>query len=116
MSPAYTICIPKPTVDACFAAYLFKLPGMIHLFWRHSQGLVDDTLNLKFASFRKIKVAFPATVSEQKAIAAVLSMADEEIDLLTRKLDALRRQKKGLMQQLLTGRVRVNVPTAPTGE
>lgn len=46
---------------------------------------------------------------EQKAIAAILNTQDQEIALLTRKLDALRRQKKGLMQQLLTGKVRVRL-------
>ena len=53
-------------------------------------------------------------LDEQKAIAAVLNTQDQEIELLRRKLHALRRQKKGLMQQLLTGKVRVNV-TEPSG-
>ena len=51
-------------------------------------------------------------LEEQKAIAAVLNNQDQEIRLLRQKLDALRRQKKGLMQQLLTGKVRVNVTGA----
>ena len=54
------------------------------------------------------KIALPP-LSEQKAIADILSKADEEIDLLTRKLDLLQSQKKGLMQQLLTGKIRVKV-------
>jgi len=45
--------------------------------------------------------------NEQRAIAAVLQTADEAIALLERKLAALRRQKQGLMQRLLTGQVRV---------
>lgn len=48
-------------------------------------------------------------ITEQKAIADVLSTADEEIDLLNKKLEALKEQKKGLMQQLLTGQTRVKV-------
>jgi len=44
---------------------------------------------------------------EQRRIAAVLNTCDRELDLLRRKRDALQRQKKGLMQRLLTGRVRV---------
>jgi type I restriction enzyme S subunit len=39
----------------------------------------------------------------------VLQTADREIDLLKQKLAALQRQKKGLMQKLLTGQVRVRV-------
>jgi len=48
-------------------------------------------------------------ITEQKAIADVLSTADEEINLLNKKLEALKEQKKGLMQQLLTGQTRVKV-------
>lgn len=44
---------------------------------------------------------------EQKAIADILSKADEEINLLNKQLDLYTEQKKGLMQNLLTGKVRV---------
>ena len=57
----------------------------------------------------EIPFSIPTDISEQKAIADILSKADEEIDLLTRKLDLLQSQKKGLMQQLLTGKIRVKV-------
>ena len=48
-------------------------------------------------------------LAEQKAIADVLSKADSEIDLLNQRLDVLKEQKRGLMQKLLTGEVRVKV-------
>lgn len=60
-------------------------------------------------SILKEKVFNLPPLPEQKAIADILSKADEEIDLLTRKLDLLQSQKKGLMQQLLTGKIRVKV-------
>lgn len=44
---------------------------------------------------------------EQKAIADILSKADEEIELLNKQLELYTEQKKGLMQNLLTGKVRV---------
>lgn len=47
------------------------------------------------------------TLSEQTAIAEVLTAADREIELAKEKLDRLRRQKRGLMQQLLTGKRRI---------
>jgi type I restriction enzyme S subunit len=46
---------------------------------------------------------------EQRKIAAVLSACDREIGLLQRQLACFKEQKKGLMQQLLTGQVRVKV-------
>lgn len=48
-------------------------------------------------------------LAEQKAIADVLSKADSEIDLLNQRLDVLKEQKRGLMQKLLTGEIRVKV-------
>jgi type I restriction enzyme S subunit len=46
---------------------------------------------------------------EQIRIAAVLETCDREIELLQKQLEALREQKRGLMQKLLTGEVRVKV-------
>jgi type I restriction enzyme, S subunit len=46
---------------------------------------------------------------EQQKIAAVLSTADLQITSLQQKLDALKQEKKALMQQLLTGKRRVKV-------
>jgi len=46
---------------------------------------------------------------EQKAIAAVLTTADEEITAIEADLSRLRQEKKALMQQLLTGKIRVAV-------
>ena len=47
------------------------------------------------------------TLAEQKKIAQVLSACDKEIELLKSKFQCLKTQKKGLMQRLLNGEVRV---------
>ena len=47
------------------------------------------------------------SLKEQTAIAEVLTAADREIELAKEKLERLRRQKRGLMQQLLTGKKRI---------
>ena len=54
----------------------------------------------------KLQVTIPS-FSEQTAIAEVLTAADREIELAKEKLERLRRQKRGLMQQLLTGKKRI---------
>ncbi|MRJ11708.1 restriction endonuclease subunit S [Ornithobacterium rhinotracheale] len=51
-------------------------------------------------------ILYPS-LEEQTAIAAILSAADKEIRLLEQKLASLKTQKKGLMQQLLTGKKRL---------
>jgi type I restriction enzyme S subunit len=108
VSPAYTICTPTDEVDGKFASYLFKYTPLVHLFWRYSQGLVADTLSLKFHHFAQIKTLLPP-IAEQQRIATVLECCDKEISLLKQQLDALKRQKHGLMQKLLTAQVRVKV-------
>jgi type I restriction enzyme S subunit len=59
VSPAYTILRPLPGTNAAFMYYLFKYPAMIAKFHSRSQGLVKDTLNLKFPAFSKISVNQP---------------------------------------------------------
>ncbi|AMR29539.1 hypothetical protein A0257_22205 [Hymenobacter psoromatis] len=106
VSPAYTILRPLDGCDAGFMAYFFKWTPMIHRFWRHSQGLVDDTLLCKYDSFKTIPAEVP-DLAEQRAIAEVLNTAEAEIRLTERRLAALREQKRGLLQQLLTGAIRL---------
>lgn len=107
VSPAYTILKPSLSINAKYFAYLFKMPEIIFLFYRFSQGLVDDTRNLKYKNFKKIKVFYPPDIEEQTAIAEVLSTADHEIDLLQQDIEQEKQKKKALMQLLLTGIVRV---------
>jgi len=109
VSPAYTVVTPKKNADSLFFSYLFKMPKMTNLFWRNSQGLVDDTLNCKYKDFSIVRVVLPQTKEEQTAIAQGLQAADKEISLLKTKAEKLREQKKGLMQQLLTGKVRLKI-------
>ena len=107
VSPAYTILKPNGRNHARFFAYLFKLPEIIFLFYRYSQGLVDDTRNLKYSNFKKIRVKCPVNEKEQMAIADILVIVDREINLLKQELEEERRKKKALMQLLLSGIVRV---------
>lgn len=106
VSPAYTICVPGPDIHGPFAAHLFKLPSVIHLFHRYSQGLVKDTLSLKFPQFAEIRVTIPG-MEEQRAIAELLSTLKREIMLLESLQDTLDRRRRKVAELLLTGKVRV---------
>ncbi|MGH8556288.1 MAG: hypothetical protein ACRESZ_02260, partial [Methylococcales bacterium] len=48
-------------------------------------------------------------VKEQQKIASIFSSTDKEIETHQKQLAALKQQKKGLMQQLLTGKKRVKI-------
>ena len=60
------------------------------------------------STFEKVTVKIPK-VEEQLKIVSALSLADQEIETLQKKLDCLKQEKKALMQQLLTGKKRVKV-------
>lgn len=109
-----------PNVYVCFKVNTEQYPA----FYRHlfkfdflkpqlraivNSGIRNNgLLNIKPDQFMNTKVPVPP-LPEQKAIAAVLSTADEELAALESDLSRLRQEKKALMQQLLTGKRRVRV-------
>jgi len=109
VSPAYTIVYLKDDNYIEFFGLLFKMHRVIFDFYRYSQGMTSDTWNLKYPHFSEVKVKIPTKKQEQQKIAQVLSTADKEIDLLKNELETLKEQKRGLMQRLLSGDVRVKV-------
>ena len=108
VSPAYTILIPSSEISAKYFSYLFKMHAVIFLFYRFSQGIVDDTRSLKYHEFAKLHLNVPKDKKEQEAIAEILTVADQEIEILQKELEQEKQKKKALMQLLLTGIVRVN--------
>jgi type I restriction enzyme S subunit len=67
-----------------------------------------NTPYITLPTLTKMKLKLPS-LPEQQKIAEVLSLADDEINLLKNELEELKLQKKALMQKLLTGEVRVKV-------
>ncbi|EHI0517323.1 TPA: restriction endonuclease subunit S [Klebsiella pneumoniae] len=61
---------------------------------------------LNLTIIRKLHLAFPPK-EEQAAIAAILSDMDKEIQILQQRLDKTRQIKQGMMQELLTGKIRL---------
>lgn len=73
---------------------------------RSAQGSVRETVS--FTDLGAIPFPLPS-LYQQKQIASVLNTARQEIDLLKKQAEAYRKQKRGLMQKLLTGQWRVGV-------
>ena len=74
----------------------------------HEGGRAHGLLNVKPADFFDLKIPVPS-FGEQSKITNVLNVAEREVIRLEQKLEALKQQKKALMQQLLTGKRRVKV-------
>ena len=77
-----------------------------------SSGNGSVRIRIYFSDLGHMKLRLPS-LPEQKKIAAILATADREIELLRKQLSALKQQKKGLMQKLLTGQVRVTISDPP---
>jgi type I restriction enzyme S subunit len=100
ISPAYTVCSPVDGTNSLFFSYYFKTWPLISQFHKYSQGLVKDTLNLKYENFQCIEIAYPRDAQEQQKIADCLTSLDEVIAAQGRKVEALKAHKRGFMQQL----------------
>lgn len=68
---------------------------------------------IKRSVFEKLAVLLPECIQEQAAIANILSDMDAELATLEQKLTKARDIKKGMMQQLLTGRIRLPLDHQP---
>ena len=55
-------------------------------------------------------IKLPSSLSEQQAIASVLTSMDNELSALEAKRKKYEQIKQGMMQQLLTGRIRLKIP------
>lgn len=73
---------------------------------KYAQGIT--IIHLYSKDFKHLKIELPS-LPEQQKIAEVLSLVDDELNLLKNELEELKLQKKALMQKLLTGEVRVKV-------
>ncbi len=90
---------PKDGACSKFFQYLFKLPGTLQQLFSHSRGLTKDRLRLYYDDFTRVQLNCPDP-PEQKRIADCLSSLDALIITEAQKLEMLKVQKNGLMQQL----------------
>ena len=100
--------VPFEDVDTEFLYYLLHL---------QKQGFISlcggsTFLEIGKTQLAKYEVRMPSTKSEQFAIATILSDMDTEIATLETKLTKARQLKTGMMQELLTGRIRLVRPSA----
>lgn len=97
----------KREMDVDFKAYVFNSSNLLREFSKRATGATRYTLSL--SDFKESTIRIPKDITEQKAIGTVLLNSEREIRLLKKELEMLKQQKKGLMQLLLTGKVRVKV-------
>lgn len=109
VSKEYAIFIKKDpkTLHMPFFARLAQTSRMIRLARVASTGVHIEKLIFDPVVFLREIISLPPTLNEQKQIVAILDSSDRELTLHRQYLDSLRIQKRGLMQKLLTGEIRV---------
>lgn len=100
----YAITQFAPTVTGKYV-YLYM---MVHFGAHAMQNSVKATVDsLRLPTFQEFEVVLPPTVEEQSAIATILSDMDAELASLEEQLTKATAIKQGMMQELLTGRIRL---------
>lgn len=90
-----------------FFAWLAQTPRLIRLARVASTGVHIEKLIFDPEVFLRESIRIPSSLKEQQHIAAILDTAHTELNLLRTHRTALDQQKRGLMQRLLTGKIRV---------
>lgn len=99
VSKYYNIFSCDLTADAKFCEFYFRSDPMIAFYDNMAIGSLIEKRRVHFSDFLKFDIPFPS-IPEQQKIAECLSSVNELMFAQTRKVDALKTHKKGLMQQL----------------
>lgn len=104
VSPDYVVFECGPELDPDYLNHFRR--GHVWDSYVKRSGDGSVRVRIYFDHLSRMRIRLPG-VQEQRRIAKVLDAATAELRLLERKLNALKQQKRGLMQKLLTGEVRV---------
>jgi len=98
------IITPKESLYSDYCAYVLKSPFVFKQIMGSKRGTGLKRVILQ--DLKRIKIPLPP-LPEQRRIAEILSAADRKLELERRRKEKLERVKKGLMNELLTGKKRV---------
>lgn len=107
VSNEYTVLNGSKEVEIQWFRFYVQRPDMIKSFLLSSDGVHIEKMLFKLKNWLKNLIALPP-LPEQQKIAETLSAVDEKLDVLQEKKKGYGEMKKSLMQQLLTGKLRVN--------
>ena len=100
-------CKVPEKLHMAFFDWLSRRRRMWHLAYLASNGVHLEKLIFDSTDFLRETIALPPTLREQQRIVELLEASDTETRLLEKELNTLKTQKQGLMQKLLTGKVRI---------
>lgn len=106
VSNEYNVFVPNQGTNIEMFNLMMQLPHYTRLFYLMSDGVHIEKLLFKTQDWVRRQLAMPP-IEEQRKIAAILATQDEVIELKEKRFAEKQRQKKYLMQQLLTGKKRL---------
>jgi len=95
----------KSHIDGLYLSYYFRSSEGRKIMQVLAQGATR--YNLSKSALKDIQITLPG-LKEQKAISKVLLDMDNEIETIKRRLEKTKQIKQGMMQELLTGKIRLN--------
>lgn len=106
VSNEYNVFVPQNKTNIDMFNLMMQLPHYKRLFFLMSDGVHVEKLLFKTNDWMRRSLAMPP-IGEQKKIAAILTTQNKVIELKEKRIAEKQRQKKYLMQQLLTGKRRL---------
>jgi type I restriction enzyme S subunit len=97
----------KNKIHSKYLLYLLRLFRKRKIFWAMSKRAVNQA-SINQTELGRIKIVLPS-LSEQQKIAEILSTVDKKLEIERNEKAKLERIKQGMMDLLLTGKVRVRV-------
>ncbi|AUF98029.1 restriction endonuclease subunit S [Pseudomonas sp. 02C 26] len=110
VSPAYTIAVPSPSLDARYFEYQYRTAGFIQQMDRYSKGITDFRKRLYWDGFKQL-ISLVPPIEEQRAIVEFIEQAmlkqNATVTLLEQQITKLIEYKATLINSAVTGKIKV---------
>ena len=110
VSPAYTIAVPRPCLDARYFEYQYRTPGFIQQMDRYSKGITDFRKRLYWDGFKQL-ISLVPPIEEQLAIVELIEHAilkqNAAVALLELQISKLKEYRATLINSAVTGKIKV---------
>ncbi len=101
------IVLETKIIDPKFTGYYFRCNDWVEEFYRNGKGIVADLWTTNYSIMRNIEIALPP-IAEQREIAAYLdekcSKIDAIVDKIGTQIERLKKLKRSLINEVVTGR------------
>jgi type I restriction enzyme S subunit len=106
-STEFLVVVPKSNIQQKFLGFFCSSKSFCEQMELHAIGTTGSHQRISPKQALEIKIQFPNSVKEQMSLVEVLEEIDLEIGALIQKNEKAKHIKQAMMQELLTGKVRL---------